>query len=94
MNHELLHTWAAFLNELGLSSGAHWLAILRPSSGFGEYWGAYREFQYLEGGNYRAWFNDAGFIFNDLELYLMGLAGPSEVHGLSDISSTARPAGK
>lgn len=83
-NHELLHRWAAFLNSsLGMSIG-HWRAIERPSSGFGPAWGAFNHFQNESGRQYRAYLNPyspeiAANKYNDLELYLMGLIGKSEV---------------
>ncbi len=80
LNHELLHRWAAFLSEVGLSDASgHWRAILRPSSGFGSYWGAFKEFTLLGGNTYRATFNPDLFIYSDLEQYLMGLVGPDDV---------------
>jgi hypothetical protein len=79
LNHELLHRWAAFLDDLGLSSGSHWRAILRPSSGFGPAWGAYHDFRLLSGRTYRASFNTTGFVYSDFELYLMGLVDASLV---------------
>jgi uncharacterized repeat protein (TIGR01451 family) len=78
LNHELLHRWAAFLNDLGLSD-THWRAILRPSSGFGSFWGAYKEFRLISGKTYRAFFNPEQFVYSDLELYLMGLLDSANV---------------
>src|SRR4029453_1821067 len=77
LNHELLHRWASFFYDLGVSDG-HWKAISRPSSGFGTYWGAYKSFVKTSETTSRAGFNMEPSIYSDFELYLMGLAAPGD----------------
>ncbi len=77
LNHEILHRWAAYLTEIG---SIHWNVIQRPSSGFGRFWGAYGEIFHTSERRYRAIFNEPEvFIYNDLELYLMGLITSEDV---------------
>lgn len=91
LNHEILHRWAAYLGpslNLSAPSGSfnyrHWGAIERDSTGFSRptaYCGAFDHLEQVSGSTYRGWLdgnlNEVGY--NDLELYLMGLVGVSEV---------------
>ena len=83
INHEIGHRWAAYLNNpalnLSLPTGFHW--------GASDHVGQMGNGPYLlaDGDGYRVTNADDSekFIanpFSDLELYLMGLARPDEVH--------------
>jgi hypothetical protein len=79
LNHELLHHWAAFL-DAGFGFGlSHWGAIERPTTGFGNYWGAYKRFETVSAGKYRGFISNPEGDYSDLELYLMGLVSDSDV---------------
>jgi hypothetical protein len=89
LNHELLHHWAAFLDTRFGFGQVHWGAIERPTTGFGNYWGAYKRLESVAPGLFRGYLSDPNAYYNDLELYLMGLASDSEV--VSPIRTIVNP---
>jgi len=87
LNHEILHRWVGYLDTLAITRSGHWVAVERSGSGFtltsnrvngGIYRGLVKE-----GGDkeYRAWHTTYSGVYNDLELYLMGLIPASDVAG-------------
>lgn len=81
LNHEIGHTWAAFLGEQqGISNGVHWTGNTDisgiMSEGFETSDGLYF-FRPNEDGTFKAGYS--GDTFSPLELYLMGMLPPEEV---------------
>ncbi|MFV1980644.1 MAG: T9SS type A sorting domain-containing protein [Rhodothermia bacterium] len=85
LNHEMLHRSAAFLDDLNMAADGHWKTVERSGTGFNLTTnrvnnGIYREIVKGSADNeYRAMHIDYSGVYNDLELYLMGLIPAAEV---------------
>lgn len=90
LNHEMLHTWAAFLpGELHLSVQAHWDYIEREDGCFGHGYGNWGAINFNEETKEFTFDRDLSTDkCNDLELYLMGLIPIDEV---DDIRTLVNP---
>lgn len=100
MNHELNHHWNANsgLESLDLHGyGGHWDKIAKPSSAFGgfsNYNGVFTNIRNKSENEYYAtehilsngkFYHNEDLIFNDLELYFMGLLQTSEVESFNTL---------
>lgn len=81
LSHEMLHMWAVFLNESLDLGYSHWGVIERDFSGFGvgAYNGVFNSIEYDSDNTYKCYYDYLPRLYNDLELYLMGLISISDV---------------
>lgn len=82
-DHELGHTWGAYLGEsLGLSSYSHWESMTDIEGQMGSYYfegSLVGHFSYIGDSTWRLVANTTNEVYSPLELYMMGMIPPEDV---------------